>query len=411
MLAGAELTTGKFLLGDFGWEDFWQGWPYSLSFLAFLTFHEFGHYFTAVYHQVRSSLPFYIPFYIPFIGLNIGSMGAVIALREQPSSTRKYFDIGIAGPLAGFVISLLLLFYGFSHLPPLEETVYAIHPDYIEEFGKVPSESRMDEWLKEEDVQSIAIGSSLLFEWFKNTIPSDPAQVPPSYELMHYPFIFVGFITLFFTALNLLPIGQLDGGHVVYGLFGRRISGIIARLATVGLLLLGGTGLFDLADLDAESFAMIGGYVLFVVFVMSRMIGKQRWKQVAIGSALLVSLQVLLKWSYPEIEVNPLWLLYTFLVVRIIKLDHPPARHEHPLNGPRKVLGYLAILIFILCFTPNPIRIIGETDPAALEQKLEEQREEYEEEQRQKEIEEEMKDKDDRPVDMAWVETSEGGEG
>ncbi|MEM9986614.1 MAG: site-2 protease family protein, partial [Bacteroidota bacterium] len=251
MLAGAELITGNFLLGDFGWKDFWQGWPYSLSFLAFLTFHEFGHYFTAVYHRVRSSLPFYIPFYIPFMGLNIGSMGAVIALRERPSSTRKYFDIGVAGPLAGFVISLLLLFYGFSHLPSLEETVYAIHPTYIEEFGEVPSEDRMDQWLKEENIQSIAIGSNLLFEWFKNNIPTDPAQVPPSFEIMHYPFIFVGFITLFFTALNLLPIGQLDGGHVVYGLFGRRVAGIIARLATVSLLLMGGTGFFDLGNLDA----------------------------------------------------------------------------------------------------------------------------------------------------------------
>ena len=113
-------------------QDLVKGIPYSFSFLAFLTFHEFGHYFTSVYHKVKCSLPYYIPIYIPFIMLNIGSFGAVIRLKEIPDSTRKYFDIGIAGPLAGFVVSIFLLVYGFSHLPDVDEYVLGIHSEYYE---------------------------------------------------------------------------------------------------------------------------------------------------------------------------------------------------------------------------------------------------------------------------------------
>ena len=134
MMVGAELVEKKYwftwgLLDPeldpanyvFQLKDLWKGLPYSLAFLGFLTVHEFGHYFTAMYHRVRSSLPYYIPIYIPIPGvLNIGSFGAVIRLKETPRSTREYFDIGIAGPLAGFVVSLLLLVYGFTTLPPME---------------------------------------------------------------------------------------------------------------------------------------------------------------------------------------------------------------------------------------------------------------------------------------------------
>jgi len=387
MLSGAELITGHSWLGDLSGAEFWRGWPYSLSFLAFLTFHEFGHYFTAVYYRVRTTLPFYIPVYIPFMGLNIGSLGAVIMLKQMPDSTRKYFDIGIAGPLAGFVVSLLLLTYGFTHLPPLEEKVFAIHPDYVEYFGEVPTEERMEAWLDEQDLQSIAIGSSLLFEAFEATLPSDPSQVPPAYELMHYPFLFVGFITLFFTALNLLPIGQLDGGHVIYGMFGRKTAGVVARVATVGLLLLGGTGLVGLKDLDEYDLLSMGVYLMFVIYAFTHILGRNRWQPVAIAAGSLFVVQMLLKWGFPAIETNPLWLLYTFLVIRVIKLDHPQAFFEHRVNRPRQILGWLAIAIFVLCFTPQPLRIIGERDPEALQRGLERLQEEQQQEPKEKEEE------------------------
>jgi len=372
MMAGAEFATGKIWFVEGMDIDFWKGLPYSIAFLAFLTVHEFGHYLTALYHNVKTTLPYYIPLYIPFSGFNIGSLGAVIMLRQVPDSTRKFFDIGIAGPLAGFVVSLILLTYGFTHLPPLEETVFTLHPEYEEVFGHVPSEVEMNDWLKTELVnQSVAVGTNLLFEWMAKTLPSDPSQVPPAHELMHYPFLFVGFITLFFTALNLLPIGQLDGGHVVYGLFGRKNAGIIARIAAVVLLLLGGTGLVEIRDIDSSNMLDMGIYALFVIFVFTHIFSKEEWQKVSIAALSLFLVQMALKWFYPSIESNPLWLLYTLLAVRMIKLDHPKALFEHKLSPGRKALGWLSIVIFILCFTLQPLRIIGETDVELIEQEME----------------------------------------
>lgn len=373
IIAGTEHVTGRFFIG-WGWippeglvrwEDLGRGIPYALLFLSFLSFHEFGHYFTARYHKVACTLPFYIPVYIPLPGaINIGSFGAVIRLKERPSSTRKYFDIGIAGPLAGFVVSLGILIYGFLHLPPMEEYVLTIHPEYLETFQGVPSEAAMTEYLQEKGIQNYLIGTSLLFEILKETIPPDPAQVPPHFELMHYPYLFVGYLTLFFTALNLLPIGQLDGGHVVYGLVGRKYSYWIARLAVLALLMIGGTGVIDLrqaGDLSSlGSFLLRAGiYIAFILHLLRR-----AFIQFSLGTQWGITLgvilaQVLLKWSFPTLDMNFIWLFYAFLVVRFVGIDHPPAMYEHRVNRPRQILGWLAILIFILCFSPTPLKVIG----------------------------------------------------
>ena len=375
-IAGAEHITGKFFAG---WgmispagllqkEDWIRGLPYALSFLAFLSFHEFGHYFTSVYHKVKCTLPFYIPIYIPIPGaINIGSFGAVIRLKERPTSTKKYFDIGIAGPLAGFVISLGLLIYGFLNLPPLESYILQIHPEYLKEFGGVPSSSTMEASLLAEGNVSYAIGTSLLFELLKNIVPVDPAQIPPHFELMHYPYLFVGYLTLFFTALNLLPIGQLDGGHVVYGMFGPRISGLVSRLAVVVLLFLGGTGAIDFQgtpgplNLSGLAFMVfkVSIYFLFIAFILKRVLPIRSSWELYLFTLALISLQILLKWIFPSLHMNLIWLFYAFLVVRFIGVDHPPALVEKPVNLPRKILGWFAILIFILCFSPEPLRVIG----------------------------------------------------
>ncbi len=372
-IAGAEHVTGKIFAG---WgmvreeslltlQDWYKGLPYALSFLAFLSFHEFGHYFTSVYHKVKTSLPFYIPIYIPIPGaVNIGSFGAVIRLKQRPSTTAKYFDIGIAGPLAGFVISIGLLIYGFMHLPPIEDYIFNIHPEYTGQFGKVPTTEEMEVFLQASNSQSYQIGSSILFEFLKHVVPSDPTQVPPHFELMHYPYLFVGYLTLFFTALNLLPIGQLDGGHVIYGMFGPKISGIIARLAVVALLLIGGTGIVDLKDSQPDTVwwilpLRISIYFLFMAFVLKRIIYVNNSWHIYIYSLALLSVQIMLKWFFPHLEMNFIWLFYSFLVVRFIGVDHPPAMVEQPLNLGRKILGWLAIIIFIVCFSPEPLKIMG----------------------------------------------------
>ena len=349
-IAGAELATNKVLTG-WGYEsserllnltDLWQGLPYSLSFLAFLTFHEFGHYFAAVYYRVKCTLPYYIPVFVPVPGVvNIGSFGAIIRLKQRPISSQQYFDIGIAGPLAGFVVSLGLLIYGFLSLPPVEEL----------------------EWLRQNHQHEVAIGSSLLFEFFKQVIPADPARIPPHTELIHYPYLFVGYITLFFTALNLLPIGQLDGGHVVYGMFGRRIGLFVARLTVLLLILVGGVGVIDLRHFGEQYlyFDIIQAtvYIAFVMYTLSKIFRQPDRRVVLMMTVILVMIQIMFKYNFGQLEVNMIWLFYAFLVVRFIGVEHPPAQEEHQVNRPRKILGWIALVIFVLCFSPSPLRIAG----------------------------------------------------
>ena len=118
-IAGAEWCYGISILGvdqegnvginpNYSWNAFAKGMEFSIPFLLILTVHEFGHYFTAMYHKVKSSLPYYIP--IPPIPFSIGTMGAVIRLRSRIYSLKQNFDIGLAGPFAGFIMALAILF-------------------------------------------------------------------------------------------------------------------------------------------------------------------------------------------------------------------------------------------------------------------------------------------------------------
>jgi Zn-dependent protease len=365
-LAGSDLTTGRFWLAEPSWALLLRGLPYSLAFLAFLSFHEFGHYVAARLHRVGSTLPYYIPIYLPLPGmLNIGSFGAIISLRDRPSSNVKYFDIGIAGPLAGFGVSVLLLAWGFTHLPDKNSYILGIHPEYAELFGRAPSEAQMDAYLREQGQQAYAVGSSLLFEAMKGLAP-DPDQVPPHFEMMHYPFLFVGYITLFFTALNLLPIGQLDGGHVLYGMFGGRRSGLIARIAVIALLLVGGSGLASFQREGWLEWLSLLIYFLFLIYICMQVLGAGQWRVAIPMAVILLMLQGLIKGIMPELQANLIWLVYAWLAVRFVRLDHPPAERFQRLSPLRRALGWLSVAIFILCFSPEPIRISGPELPAAL---------------------------------------------
>lgn len=378
LMAGAAHVSGKsWFEGDFpdrlDWGDLVLGIPYSVAFLAFLTAHEFGHYFTAVYHRVRCTLPYYIPLFIPFLPMNIGSLGAVIRIRQVPDSRRKFFDIGVAGPLAGFVVSVAMLVYGFATLPDKEQYIYQIHPFY-EQAGHVMTPEEVMELYP--GAMVIEVGSNLLYEGLAHLIPSDRSQVPPPSEMMHYPFLFVGFLTLFFTAMNLLPIGQLDGGHVIYGLFGPRVAGVVSRAAVIGLLMIGGTGVAKVdtycAPLYGDSFGFFLGYqivtlaiyLLFLVFIIGRIFKAWPllWKVGA--AAAMFSLQFAINLMIPGIQPYGLWLLYALLAVRMIGLDHPTTLNEAPLTTGRKVMAWLAIVIFILCFTPFPLKMVEMACPS-----------------------------------------------
>lgn len=362
MLAGAEHLLGPnyFLYellenGRFSWDALAQGWVFSASFLTFLTFHEFGHYFTAVYHRVKTTLPFYIPIFLPFSFINIGSFGAVIRIKELPGSRRKYFDIGVAGPLAGFVVSVVLLAIGFTTLPDMQSYVGQFHPvfDSLEQ-------------AREFFNPVLVVDSNLLYDGMAALL-ADPADVPPGWEVMHYPLLFAGYLTLFFTALNLLPIGQLDGGHVIYGLFGKKIHGYVSRAAVLVLVFVGGTGLVepDVYDPATESewtygffqFLKFGLYLGFLYLVARRVQPAWTIGQRFFAAVVLFSVQFLIKAIFPEIEVNGIWLMYAFFAVTFIGLDHPAAIDDTPLDTGRKILGYLALLIFVLCFSFAPLQM------------------------------------------------------
>lgn len=358
-LAGAEWCFGKswiiyaeagiFLNPDFVLADFTAGMQFSVPFLLILTVHEFGHYFTAMYHKVKSSLPYYIPF--PPLPLSLGTMGAVIRLRSRVPSTIKNFDIGIAGPLAGFIVAFGVLYYGFATLPPAEH-IFEIHPEY-EQYGLdyanhvyVPNDSAL----------SVTMGKNLMFAFFENVV-ADPERVPNVHELMHFPFLFAGFLALVFTSLNLLPIGQLDGGHVLYGLVGFKKHRIIASGIFIAFIFYAGLGLEYIAPTQPASLLVwtIPGYAIFLYLCFTGL--RLPMKDTIMYAVAVFAVQYLLLFLFPTVTGYSGWLLFGLLIGRVLGIPHPPTEIEQPLDQKRKILAWIALVIFVLCFTPSPITI------------------------------------------------------
>lgn len=371
-LAGAEFCFAKsiyrgdeagniYFNSDFTWADFASGLSFSIPLMLILTVHEFGHYFMALFHKVRASLPYYIPVPpIPGIPSLMGTMGAVIRLKDRPHSNLQNFDIGLAGPLAGFIVALAVMFYGFLTLPP-PEYVFQFHPEY-EKFGvnyaeHVYSNEYIENLKKETGSESgfvidVTIGTNLIFWIFEKTI-ADPARVPNAHELMHYPVLLAAYIALFVTCLNLLPIGQLDGGHVVYGLFGFKIHKIIASVFFIALIFYAGLGLSYLRpEYEFRAYA-IPVYILFLYMCLK---GLQLSQQDTIMYALILfAIQFVLIEYVPSVTGYEGWILFVFIIGRFIGVQHPPSEIEQPLDSGRVVLGWLTLIIFILCFSPAPI--------------------------------------------------------
>lgn len=357
-LAGAQWTYGhSIFMDDFSWQDFTSGLAFSVPLLAILTVHEFGHYFVAMYHKVKASLPYYIPFPpIPLFPFNFGTMGAVIRLRSRPVSNVQNFDIGVAGPVAGFILALVIMFYGFKTLPP-PEYVFQFHPEY-EQFGADYADVVYSpEYLKDHGpVLDVAIGRNLLFLAYEKFV-ADPTRVPNPREIMHYPVLFACYLALFFTCLNLLPVGQLDGGHVVYGLFGFRMHRIIASVFFFALIFYAGLGLpyIDPALPQGTLMLGIGGYLLFLFVAFT---GLNRPVQETLMYALLMfAAQFSLMAYLPGIKGYEGWLLFAFILGRFIGVEHPRSEIEQPLDSKRVLLGWLALLMFVLCFSPAPIQL------------------------------------------------------
>ncbi len=258
-----------------GYKQMWHdpsillaGLPFSLTLLTILLAHEMGHYLTARYYRVDATLPFFLP--APTL---IGTFGAFIRIRSAILSKKILFDIGIGGPLAGFVTLILPLIAGVS----LSKVVPGIGLRGDVVFGTPP-------FLR-------------LFEWI--VFPG----VPPADIYLH-PVARAAWVGLLATALNLLPIGQLDGGHILYAFVGERTR-ILSRLFIAALAILGAVQLFT-----------------------------------------------------SDYKVGYMWLFWAVLLF-FVALRHPSIVDPNPLSPIRRWLGLAALVIFLLCFTLAPIRTNG----------------------------------------------------
>lgn len=335
----------------------WEGVLFAFLLLLFLAAHEFGHYFAAVYHNVAASLPYFIP--LPLSP--IGTVGAVIKIKERVSDSVKLFDIGIAGPLVGFVVSLGILIYGFATLPgPEFLNNFAGHEDvvaYVEEHGHFP-----DEIIAPEDSEIIMFGETILYTFMASFVDN----APPMWEMYHYPFLLAGWLGLFFTALNLMPVGQLDGGHILYALIGYKKHKIVARIFFVVLITLGGLAALPLLELFTHGLMPEGysiGWFLWALF--SFLIFRKAFHRHPIWTlgAWFVSLLVTsISFLLGEFTLNSgygVWLFFGLLILFFVKVEHPPVYYERELGTVRKTLGWITMIIFILCISPTPFYILN----------------------------------------------------
>jgi len=245
--------------------DVLLGLAYSVTIMTILTAHEMGHYVMCRRYRVRATLPFFLPFPIPWLN-PFGTLGAVIRMDDRMPSRKALFDIGVAGPLAGLVFTVVALYFGlqWSRL----QVVEAIPPG------------------------TIFLGESLMFKVISRLALG---QIPEGYDVVLHPVAFAGWAGLFVTALNLLPIGQLDGGHVLYALFGRRSNTVYKFMLL--------------------AFALVCAFVYW-------------------GWLLLILLLIWLGYRHP-----------------------PPLDDFTPLDRGGQVLGIMTFLIFLVSFTPAPFRV------------------------------------------------------
>ena len=348
-IAGSEWMFGKSVFsGDpvLTTSEIVAGLYFSIPFLGILTFHEFGHYFMAKYYRIRVTLPYYIPLWLGFIPYpSIGTIGAFIRIKGAIHSRKEFFDVGIAGPLAGFVVAIVVLTYGFTHLPEPEH-IFSIHPEY-QEYGL-----EYEQHVYSQNEINLVVGDNLLFLFYKKYV-ADPERIPNKYEVYHYPWLFAGYLALFFTALNLIPIGQLDGGHVIYGLFGYRNSRLISRTLFILMVLISGIGLVPSGMLGLDFFFNTVFYMLFLFLALYHF-EPQLSKRILYVIWLMI-IQISAAHFFPKIGDYGIYMVFAFLLGRFLGVDHPKALVDQPLDLKRKIIGWIALIIFVISFTPRPL--------------------------------------------------------
>jgi membrane-associated protease RseP (regulator of RpoE activity) len=239
----------------------YRGLPFSATLLVILLAHELSHYFSSRKHKVDATLPYFIP--APTI---FGTFGAFIKMKSPIATRNALMDIGASGPIAGFVLSVFAAVIGlfFSRVAPVSTVA-----------------------------GGFSFGSSLLFAGLSRLIVG---PMPANYDVVLNPIAFAGWIGFFITSLNLIPVGQLDGGHIAYALMGERHTSL--------------------------SKVLIGVLVILGFFA---------WEG---------------------------WMLWAVLLL-ILGFRHPPIMYSAiPLDPKRKLIGWAAFVIFVLTFIPVPVSII-----------------------------------------------------
>ena len=235
---------------------------YAIPALSILGAHEMGHYLACRYYRINASLPYFIPF--PSI---FGTLGAVIRIREPLRTKRMLFDVGVAGPIAGFVVAVPALILGMMWSPAV----------------RIPAQLRGGE-----------LGEPLIFKLATYFIHGN---LPKGVDINTHPLLYAAWFGFFATALNLIPVGQLDGGHIAYANLGRRAN-----------------------------------YVTYVMLAIMFVLG---------------------------LTVSSNWLFWSVLMLGMLYLfgwKHPQTADENDSLGTARILVTLfAVLMFILCFTPVPL--------------------------------------------------------
>jgi membrane-associated protease RseP (regulator of RpoE activity) len=261
LAGGAAFTSGGGpLLGG----RFSDGFPFSVPLLLILGVHELGHYAMCRRYRLAATLPYFLP--SPFLNL-IGTFGALIRIKEPIRAKRELLDVGAAGPLAGFVVSLPFLLYGVAHPRP----------------STTPLTSG-----------TILFHYPLIVRWAQHWAHIGPYTSATVHE---HPTFMAAWFGLLVTSLNLLPIGQLDGGHVLRAVAGKRqplVSGAVAALCVVAGI---------------------------------------------VGSAV--------------------WAFFAVVALAIMGLSHPPVEDDdQPLNFGRILVALLCVAVFLLCFSLTPIQAV-----------------------------------------------------
>jgi membrane-associated protease RseP (regulator of RpoE activity) len=279
-----------------------DGLSYSVPLMLILLCHELGHYFVARLHGVEASLPFFIPF-PPWLGL--GTMGAVIGMRRATTDRKKLIDVGAAGPLAGLCVAIPVILYGLS----------------LSKVGPLMPSGELE-------------GNSILYAFLKHA--SKGLWLPNAHQDVYlHPTAYAGWAGLLVTMINLLPIGQLDGGHVATAYFGNRYNAFARRLHAIMPLI--GVGVF-----------------LWVRHLVRVEMGVHYSE----ATALRISLSAATPWV--------MWFVLVGLVRRLGGgVNHPPVQ-PRPLPASRKALFWLMVIVFVSIFMPVPMREseTGEAPPA-----------------------------------------------